>query len=411
MHQGFLSPLFNAKRPVAHERLMSIDVVRGFAVLGILIMNIQSFGLPEMAYFNPTVLPGSLADAWVFDLGYVFAESKFMTLFSLLFGTSLALMSDLQQSKGGDARRYLVRRHLWLALFGLLHAYLFWQGDVLLIYALCGLLIMGLRNWTPARQIFLASMLLMVPAILFVLGSGAADAEMQANWQPGASALAHEISLMQGSWLSQLDLRVEAALGMHLGLFPLLLIWRVCALMLLGMAFYSLGVTSAQRSSAFYGRLTLLGFAGGLPLTVMGLWLNHDQQWAYAFSTSWGLLPNYFGSLLMAGAYLGAVMWLCQRFPSNSVLLWLSNAGRMALTLYLGQTLIATFLFYGQGLGWFGQLSRVDLIAVCAGIWAVQLIFANVWLGCFRYGPFEWMWRALGKDRKRISSGSIESTR
>ncbi|WP_090380952.1 hypothetical protein [Pseudomonas anguilliseptica] len=109
---------------MANGRLMAIDVLRGVAVLGILIMNIQSFGLPEMAYFNPSVLPGSVADAWVFDLSYVFAESKFMTLFSLLFGTSLALMSDLQQRKGGNTRGYLLRRHLWLALFGALHAYL-----------------------------------------------------------------------------------------------------------------------------------------------------------------------------------------------------------------------------------------------------------------------------------------------
>ncbi len=171
--------------------MVAIDVLRGVAVSGILIMSIQSFGLPEMAYFNPTVLPGSLADAWVFDLSYVFAESKFMTLFSLLFGTSLALMSDLQQRKGGNARSYLLRRQLWLALFGALHAYLLWPGDVLLIYALCALLIMGLRNWPPARQIILAGVLLTVPVLLMLLDGGAVDAETQAKWQPDGAALAN----------------------------------------------------------------------------------------------------------------------------------------------------------------------------------------------------------------------------
>jgi uncharacterized protein len=395
---------------VSNGRLVAIDVLRGVAVLGILIMNIQSFGLPEAAYFNPTVLPGSLADAWVFDLSYVFAESKFMTLFSLLFGTSLALMSDLQQRKGGNARSYLLRRHLWLALFGALHAYLLWPGDVLLIYALCALLIMGLRNWPPARQIILAGVLLTVPVLLMLLDGGAVDAETQAKWQPDGAALAHEIALMKGIWLTQLELRIEAALEMHLNLFPQLLVWRVCALMLLGMALYRLGITSAQCSSRFYRRLTLLGFAGGLPLSVLGLWLNQQQQWQYAFATSLGQLPSYFGSLLLAGAYLGLVMWLCQRFAAHRLLQWLGNAGRMALTLYLSQTLIATSLFYGHGLGWFGQQSRLELMGVCGTIWLVQLLFANAWLGRFQYGPFEWLWRALSKGRAQHLNSSVGSS-
>lgn len=408
MRRGSLFPLFGTPRPVANDRLMAIDVLRGVAVLGILIMNIQSFGLPEMAYFNPSVLPGSVADAWVFDLSYVFAESKFMTLFSLLFGTSLALISDLQQRKGGNTRGYLLRRHLWLALFGALHAYLLWPGDVLLIYALCALLIMGLRNWPPARQIILAGVLLTVPVLLILVDGGAVDAEAQAKWQPDAAALTHEIALMQGTWLTQLELRIEAALEMHLGLFPLFLVWRVCALMLLGMALYRLGITSAQRSSGFYIRLMLLGFALGLPLTLWGLWLNQQHQWQYAFSASIGQLPNYFASLLLAGAYLGLVMWLCQRFAALRLLQWLGNAGRMALTLYLSQTLIATSLFYGHGLGWFGQLSRLELMGVCAAIWLVQLLFANAWLARFQYGPFEGLWRVLSKGRGQPVNGSVE---
>jgi uncharacterized protein len=399
MRRNALFSLFTTSRSPAAGRLQAIDVLRGVAVLGILLMNIQSFGLPEMAYFNPTVLPASPADTWVFNLSYVFAESKFMTLFSLLFGTSLALMSDLQQRHGGNARGYLLRRHLWLALFGALHAYLLWPGDVLLIYAVCALLVMGLRGWSPARQIALAMLLLAVPVILLVLDSGSTDAEMQAQWQPSAAALAQEVAVMRGSWWMQMDLRIEAALEMHLGLFPLLLVWRVSALMLLGMALFRLGITSGQRSTAFYRRLLVLGFALGLPLTLWGLWLNEQQHWQYEFSAALGQLPNYFASLLLAGAYLGVVMLLCQRCAAQRWLHWLSNAGRMALTLYLSQTLIATSLFYGHGLSWFGQLSRLELMAVCVAIWLLQLLFANAWLARLQFGPFEWLWRSLCKGR------------
>ncbi len=396
-------PLSSVPKPA---RLVAIDVLRGVAVLGILLMNIQSFGLPDAAYFNPTVLPASTSDSWVFNLSYVLAESKFMTLFSLLFGTSLALMSDRRERAGETARGYLVRRHLWLALFGAIHAYLLWPGDVLLVYALCAFLIMGTRHWSATRQIALATALLAVPGALFLSGGGAGVAELQDAWQPSPGALAQEVAVMQGSWWGQLPLRAKTALEIHLWLFPLVLVWRVCGLMLLGMALYRLGVTSARRSGRFYQRLMLAGFGLGLPLASIGLWLNIEHQWQFDFAAGLGQIPNYVGSLLVAGGYLGLVMWACQRELFPRLLQVLANAGRMALTLYLSQTLIATSVFYGHGLGWFGQLSRLELMGVCLAMWVVLLGFASAWLARFEYGPMEGLWRWLCHRQPRDQAGT-----
>lgn len=378
------------------NRIVAIDGLRGFAVLGILIMNIQVFGLPHAAYFNPTAIPASANDHLVFDLIYLFADTKFMTLFSLLFGSSLALLTETQGSNG---QRYIVRRHLWLAVFGFLHAYFLWAGDVLLVYAACAFLIMGLRHWTPSRQIALAAVLLTVPLAMLALGFLYTDATQEAQWQPNTQAIAQEINAMRSSWWQQTPVRIEAALEMHLELFPFFLVWRVTGLMLLGLACYRLGITTAKRTATFYQRMIVIGFLVGLPLTAAGLWFNDKLQWHYPFAATIGQMPSYIGSLFMAAAYAAIIMQWCQHWPANVVMRWLAYAGRMALSLYLMQTLIATTLFNGHGLGWFGQFSRIELLLACVIILLFQLVFARVWLSHFRYGPFEWLWRSLSKGQ------------
>jgi uncharacterized protein len=213
---------------------------------------------------------------------------------------------------------------------------------------------------------------------------------------PRPELIALEIAQYRGGWLEQMAHRVPAAWEAHTWSFAVRVLWQTAGLMLLGMAFFKLGVLSAARSQAFYVRMALAGFGAGALLISVAIWRS--------FSTGWDLLDyvlvsqelKYWGNLLVAMGWLALVMLICQW---NWPVRMLANVGRMALSNYLLQTLICTTIFYGHGLGLFGRVERAGQFAFVLGIWAFQLVASSVWLRYFAVGPVEWItrWFVFGR--------------
>ena len=262
------------------ERIVAIDILRGFALLGILIMNIQGFAMPAAAYFNPTAY-GDLSGAnrWVWIVSHVFADQKFMTIFSLLFGAGIVLMSAKMDERGQRAWGVHYRRTFWLLLFGLAHAYLLWSGDILVAYALCGFWVYWLRRLRPGWQMALGVLVVAIPALLW-LGTGVTMQfippetvqELQADWQPAAATIDAEVAAYRGGWLAQMDARVPASVEFQTVGLLFWGLWRAGGLMLMGMALYRWGVLSGGRSRRFYAGMAALGLAIGLPVVSGGVY-------------------------------------------------------------------------------------------------------------------------------------------
>jgi uncharacterized protein len=383
-------------------RVVSIDVLRGFAVLGILVMNIQSFSMPGAAYANPTAY-GDLngPNFWVWLISYVLAGQKMITIFSMLFGAGIVLMTERLEATGRPVLIH-VRRMAWLILFGLLHAHLLWYGDVLYAYGVCGLGAYIFRRQRPAVLVIWAALLIAFAAANDVsygisLQSAPPDvvAEVQRGWQPPPEAIAAELAAYRGGWLDQLPVRSGEAFYLETFAFFTLIGPDILGRMLLGMALYKLGVFSARRSRRFYLGLVGLGFLVGIPIVLYGVYRNVAAGWDVQYSVFIGSQFNNWASLLVALGWIGAVMLACQAVALAPLTRLLAAVGRIAFSNYILQTLICTTIFYGHGLGLFGRVDRVGQIAIVTAIWAAELVISPFWLARFRFGPLEWLWRSL----------------
>ncbi len=234
------------------ERIDSLDVLRGFAVFGILLMNIGGFSMPAAAYFDPTAY-GDLsgANGWVWRLTHVLADLKFMAIFSMLFGAGIVLMTQRSKERGQSPTALHYRRMLWLIIFGLLHAHLLWYGDILYWYGMCGLVVFAFRKVRPSRLIAWGFVLIAVPSVM-MLAAGLSTAQWDpaaleqvvSDLKPGSDVISQEIATYQSSWLKQMNHRVSSAVEMEIFTFFIWAAWRVGGLMLLGMAFFKLGLSA-----------------------------------------------------------------------------------------------------------------------------------------------------------------------
>jgi len=414
--------------PVApSERISSIDIVRGFALLGILVLNILSFGLPEAVLFNPLPAGGfsglNFAE-WV--LSTLFFEHKMMTIFSMLFGAGLLLFTDRALARGMSPGRLFYRRAGVLLVFGLVHAYLFWEGDILYSYAICGMILYLVRRW-PAWLLLPLGVVVLLPPMLLepfsaayfaqargasqrveaVLASGKTPSEadkglaeawagIRPSFHPTPEDLAREIKLKsQGSYFQILRSRAVDVIFMQALLFPLYIGWDALGRMMIGVALMKLGVFSAERSLRFYLIMMLGGYGIGLPLVAWGAYQGVLHEFDVVYLFGGGTRYNDFGSILVALGHVGALILVYQSDAIPWLTRRLAAVGRMALSNYLMHTMICTTLFYGYGFGLFGKLDRVQLLGVVLAIWAFQLWLSPIWLKHFRFGPAEWLWRTL----------------
>lgn len=384
----------------AEKRIGAIDLLRGIAVLGILFMNIQTFSMVESAYFNPTSY-GDFAglNAWTWGFTRLFADQKFMTIFSVLFGAGIVLMAEKAAAHSRRPWALHYRRMFVLLGVGLAHAYLLWYGDILTIYALCGIVLYWLRKWRPSILFSLGIVLMLVAPLIFGAMQYFMDhfpaetmAEFEDQWRPDAELIAWELGVYRGDYWGQMEHRAWASRDMHTMAFITWLFWRVSGLMLIGMALFKWKVLGAYRSPTFYKRLALAGLAIGLSLEAFGMYYQHQLDWdVYAMIP--GMIFNFFSSLFVAAAYVGLVMLMHQRGRWPKLQQKLANVGRMAFTNYLAQTLICTTVFYGHGLGLFGYVERWQQLVFVAAVLTVQVAWSSWWLARFQYGPLEWLWR------------------
>jgi uncharacterized protein len=386
------------------RRLVALDVLRGAALLGILVMNIQSFSMPDAAYLNPSAygdLRGANLLVWV--LGHLFTDEKMYGIFSMLFGAGILLMTSRLEQGGRSPARVHYRRMGWLMLFGLLHGFLLWPGDILWTYGVAGLVVYLFRKRSPRR-------LLVAAVIFFAIGSGIFasvgllvnrlppdqyEAFEQENWRPTPEMIQDEIAVLRGRWSGQLSSRIENALFMDVGVFLMLFGWKTIGNMLLGMAFFKWGVFTGALAQSDYRLMAVAGFLLGLPVVAFGAWRNFAAGWDGRYSFFFGSQFNYWGAIVVDIGWIGALMLLATSPGFTQLKMRLAVVGRTAFTNYILQTVICTTLFYGQGFGLFGAVSRFGQLTIVVAIWIVQLLLAPVWLRYFQFGPLEWLWRSL----------------
>lgn len=379
-----------------------LDVIRGTAVLGILLMNIRLFSEPYAAYFSPLAhTDQSISGHLWWQIQYLFADQKFMAIFSMLFGASTALICDKQLTIGKSPYGYYLRRLAMLLLIGLIHAYLIWHGDILVYYALCGLL--------PLLFIRVSALLTLLFGLL-ILAAGSANSLMTFNAlkhlpdpvlsEVVAQHFAHSVVVNQAEldaftsgWLEQVSMRAHLAAEFHLSTFPAWGVFRVSGLMLIGLALYRFGFISGHLSCRSYRNVALLATPAGMVLSFIGLWFNQHQHWQFPEYFFKNTLWNYWGSVLTACGYIALLAYISKRAWLKHCRDYLGLVGRMALSNYLLQSLLCTFWFYG--LGFYANTQISGAVITIMVIWAIQLYGSKRWMERYSSGPVELLWRKL----------------
>jgi len=400
----------------AGTRYESLDAIRGVAVMGILAMNIAAFALPFPAYSNPAAggPPAGLDLAtWFFN--FVFVDSKMRGLFSMLFGASTLLVIESAASGGRSAAGAHYSRMFWLAIFGLVHFYLIWFGDILFLYAACGLLLFFFRKLSVRALLLWAVPFFLVAlalpgsfwTMLSMAQAGALPPEAMADWTeglaqmnsdmgPNTPAYAEQIALYLGSYASIVGHRTGEMGGDPL-FFLTMFSWETIGLMLIGMALFKSRMLTGEWEIARYRKWAVCCFLIGVPplvaLALCQMQAGFSALSVFGASIVWSV-P--FDTLITVG-WASLIMLLIKTAASPGARERLAATGRMAFTNYLTTSIVMTTIFYGYGLGLFGSVGRAGLYLFCFGMWAAMLFWSKPWLARFHYGPLEWLWRSLSR--------------
>jgi len=397
------------------QRIDTLDIVRGVAVMGILAMNIVAFAMPGAAYLNPmaygTQGPADLA-SWVFS--FILIDGKMRGLFSFLFGASLLLVVERAEAGGRNPATVHYSRMAWLLAFGLIHFYLIWWGDILALYAPIGMIAFLFRDFTPRKMLHFGALLILCQFALFTLFSLSLFQEAAQAAAPGASAatlaswaetqngfglytparLAEILASYRGSWLG-----IVAANWAENGDGPLNGLWEfggeTLAYMLFGMAALKSGFLTGAWSDRAYARVAALGFGIGIPAYAVFAWLIFGDHFSVPTLVAFSVAAPVVTRPPMIVAIAALVILLTRR--GGPLTQRIAAAGRAAFTNYLGTSILMTALFYGWGLGLFGYLSRIQLWIPVVAMWVLMLLWSKPWLERFNYGPFEWLWRSLAR--------------
>ncbi len=396
------------------NRIATLDILRGVAVMGILAMNIVAFAMPFQAYMNPMAYGmESQADlaSWLFS--FILVDGKMRGFFSFMFGASTLLVIESAQAAGRSPARAHYARMAWLLVFGLLHFYLIWFGDILTAYALCGLILYAFRNLTVRALVGWGVALVALQLLLFALMSASvfmaaaaaalpdASAETLQSWQTmkrdiggSEAAIAASLALYQGGYVQILTERVTTLASMPL-VNTLLFGAETLGYMVFGMAAFKSGFFSGTWADARYRKWAIIGFAIGLPAYALFAWLLLRDGFSVPMVVAVAMTATIIVRPVMVMALAALVILLTRR--GGALVDRIAAAGRAAFTNYLGTSILMTTLFYGYGFGLFGQLSRIELWIPVIAVWALMLLWSKPWLDRFRYGPFEWLWRSLAR--------------
>ncbi len=422
-----MSPTETVHPVVESERIHSVDALRGFSLLGILLLNIVSFGMPFAAYMSPAAYGGAEGvnfTTWL--IAMTFWDGKMRCIFSMLFGTGTIILLERAEKRGAGiaAADIYFRRTMWLILFGLFHAHLIWGGDILYSYGVIGLLLFPFRK-ASAYALILTGIILIVAHSLQNVGGAIALREVAAkakeakaieargvsltpeqkksisewnsvagNFAPSKKEIDEELADHRGGWIRNLKRRSGEAMLFEFTMFFQIMFLDVLGMLIMGMGLAKAGVFDASRSYRFYTAMIAVGFGLGLPLNYLAA-----TKWAAAHYN----FPDYLGYVgstsdpgrfLVAGAYIGCIM-IAVKLGWRWLTVPLANVGRTALSNYLLTSILCTWFFNGYGLGYFGKLERYQLYWVVLVVWTINLVWSPLWLRNFRYGPAEWLWRSL----------------
>lgn len=355
----------------AGDRNEILDMLRGAAVLGILWMNVVSFGLLDPAYFNLSAGGGdAVVDRSVGILGAIVFDQKMMGMFSALFGAGIVLFIE----RAARHRRHPVVLSLWrnvlLGAMGLVHLS-YWDGDVLFLYAVCAPVVIALRRLAPSVLFGIAGALMVATSLWAVL------VQRHLNASGGAGQL--------GWYWFDSDLAAAEALEWWV---PGDGFARALGMMLIGVGLYRTGILTAERSTSWYRRAAVIGVGLGAALASIGVvWqASTGYSWRIAVVSS---VPNTVGTAPMVVGYVAVGVLIHQRWRRIAAVL--VPVGRMALTNYLAQTTLALWVLQG----WWrrGQWDRSELVLFVVAVWSVQILWSSLWLRYFAQGPLEWLWR------------------
>lgn len=415
--------------PVAvSARIASLDILRGVALLGVLLLNILGFGMASAGYFHPLVGLGKNPELnyAVWGIMNLFFEGSMRGLFSLLFGAGIVLFATGFGTRAGKEKGAFLhyKRTIFLLLFGMFDSFvLLWTGDILILYAMAGALLYPLRNARPKTLLILSATVLLCTSILFAVsgvlveeGRDAAariDADPSAEHSPeerelaalwtdsenqftyNESAMEEELDVRRGSYIEIADYSAKKVIDSLLFFTPVYMLWDCVGMMLLGMGLYRMGVLSAQRSKKNYLQLAIGGFALGLAVNGFELFQAIDSDFDAIVVSGYFQGTYQLGRVAMSMGWLGLIMLFCQGEIWSGLKNRLAAVGRMALSNYLLHSLICLVLFTGAGFGLIGVFERWELYVIVLLIWMVQLALSPWWLKRYSFGPAEWLWRSL----------------
>ena len=418
-----------ADAPVAvSARIASLDILRGVALLGVLLLNILGFGMASAGYFHPLVGLGKNPELnyAVWGIMNLFFEGSMRGLFSLLFGAGIVLFATGFGTRSGKEKGAFLhyKRTFFLLLFGMFDSFvLLWTGDILILYAMAGALLYPLRNARPKTLLSLSATVLLCTSILFAVsgvfveeGRDAAariDADPSAEHSPeerelaalwtgsenqftyNESAIEEELDIRRGSYIEIADYSAKKVIDSLLFFTPVYMLWDCVGMMLLGMGLYRMGVLSAQRSKKNYLQLAIGGFALGLAVNGFELFQAIDSDFDAIVVSGYFQGTYQLGRVAMSMGWLGLIMLFCQGEIWSGLKNRLAAVGRMALSNYLLRSLICLVLFTGAGFGLIGVFERWELYVIVLLIWMVQLALSPWWLKRYSFGPAEWLWRSL----------------
>ncbi len=404
------------------ERLLTLDVLRGFALCGVFLMNVPIMGA-GFGFVHPPGEPSAHSADWLaYAFSFLFVEGAMRGLFCMLFGAGAILLTDRLAARhpDGSTRLYL-RRQAILVGFGLVNGIVFlWAGDILFSYGLAGLIaVYWMRNASPRTLILIGIGLLFAvgllfasktfavfelagnqgPALLAPIASsfGAPLTEsMQFSQTPAefgltSALIAEEAAVRPLGYVA--NLAVQPSVWIGFAHFQPFIIVEAIGTMALGMALMKLGIINGKASSRLYWTLVIVGYSVGIALRGLAL----DQAWRVGFGDEVWLTRVIYqpARIAMTLGHLGAIALLVRAFASSPAIGALAAFGRMALTNYLMQSVIALFVFTGAGLALFGQLGQAGMQGVALIALVVQIAFSLVWLRRFQQGPVERLWRQL----------------
>jgi len=425
-------------RPVASaERIKTVDLIRGFALLGILMMNIPGFGIDNGELTNVFRGPHAGKDYYTSAIIFTFFEGTMRGLFSMLFGAGMVLFMMNKRAMPGEApvAEYYYRRLLWLVLFGLFNEFvLLWVGDILYFYGLCGMLLFAFRKLKPHWLIIIG--VIFIGIGLFKTQNWYSDIrETRKNYLEAKAAekagkeLTDKQQEATTAWprieqnqtpdtaYSNLNVRkMRSGYGtvlqhvipnnvnyevnyMYHGL------WDMLCMMFIGMGLLVIGFFSNKLSTSTYVLLLIVGYGVGIPLG--WAYFKGYVDWSSNFANyvdSWRS-PHWqiydFRRVFLCLGHASLLILVYRSRMLHWLMKALANVGQMAFTNYLVQSILCTLFFYGYGLGYYNKLRFHQLYYVVFAVWILQLIYSSIWLHYFRFGPFEWLWRSLTYWKKQ----------